>query len=713
MILLTARLIKLLLVLGAILGAAWLSHGSWSKKQFAGFMILTIIAAIVANFAIRALPPLTDQVTLTALGEKSENAASEEIFLDGYTVDSRSYLPGKDLQIEEGKWFWSGETYAWRIESDVRQPKGMTRSITVRIPVGWVRTLDFSGGIWRGFVKVTINDNEIIADTYSEDGGAIPVSLGRSETSKLIWNQVRYLALYAVLMLVWFFVSVSAIQYSVHQPERYKCWMERNKGKLVFALIALAAFCCMEYFVDDASLGMDEVQQIVWASDLRSCVKMLLSMEEDVNLPLYSVLVHFWYPIAPYGEQWLLLLSTIPTAIAIYVIGLAGERLRGRYCGIFASLMMGFSTTVWGYAGFELRSYPYMLLFSTLTFYCHIWKSQDGERKKWLIRYSLSLLGLAMIHYYGMLLFGVFFLVDLYLFLRKKVTWRSGCCFIPGGIAALMWLGLVYLTTLRYRDMGDIASFYPIPTMRHIVDLLRFLAGNYPLSFYILVLGIASALTLLCGKDARQNDGRGYYQCLPLGVLTLVIGIMFVYGNFINQKSTLWFERYFTLLIPYVTILSASLVTDLLPPENGGGGSKLNGERMKKWTCVWLGMLLIVNCVSAGITSKHEYPYMYRQTADWLYTQNHTIFNPETLIIGTSNSVWGWQEYYVSRKGRRDPLNVAIQYTVTPEEVLSYDRIYIQHTWIDVKEPLLSLLDQYYTLEEDHPEVQMRVYIRK
>ena len=712
MILLTARLIKLALVLSIIAWAIWLSHRKWSKKQVAGFAVSTVAFAFFVNFIVGALPPLTDQVTLTALGQKCEEAVCEEIFLDGYTVDGRSYYSGKDLQIEEGKWFWVGETYVWRIETDTRQPDGITRSVTMRIPVGWSRTLDFAGGPFRGIVEISTGEETWSADTFSEDGSTVAVPIGRSTTSALILNQVCHLALFAGFLLLWFFVAVSMVQFSVHQPERYQSWMENNKGKLIYTFIALAAFCWMIYFADDASLGMDEVQQIVWASDLRACIEMLLSMTEDVNLPFYSMLVHFWYPIAPYGEQWLLLLSIVPTALSIYIIGLAGEMLRGRDCGILAALMMGFSTTVWGYAGFELRSYSYMLLFSTLTFYCHIQKSQNGEKKKWLIRYSLSLLGLAMSHYYGMLLFGVFFIVDLYLFFRKKVTWKSGFCFIPAGAAALTWLGLVYFKTLRYRGTEDIASFYPVPTMQHVVNLLRFLSGNYPFSFYVMVLGIASALTLLFDKDVRQNGKDGYYQCMPLGVITLTIGIMFFYGNVINSKSTLWFERYFTVLIPYVTILSASMIVNLLPAESGSKELWISAERVRKWVCVWVGIILIFNCTSVGISSKHE-QYIYRQTADWLYTQGDTIFNPETIIIGTSNSTWGWQEYYVSRKGRRDPLNVTTQDRVTTEEVLAYNRIYIQYTWIDVGEPLSSLLDQYYILAEDHPEVQMRVYIRK
>lgn len=85
MILMTARLIKLLIILGAILGAVWFLRGTWSKKCIIRFAVLTVLVALAVNFAANKLPPLTDEVTLTALGEKREEAGAEEVFLTGYT----------------------------------------------------------------------------------------------------------------------------------------------------------------------------------------------------------------------------------------------------------------------------------------------------------------------------------------------------------------------------------------------------------------------------------------------------------------------------------------------------------------------------------------------------------------------------------------------------------------------------------------------------
>lgn len=137
------------------------------------------------------VPPLTDQVTLTALGEKQAEASGVEVYLDGFTVDGKQYSAGENLKIESGHWFWNGDAYCWRIETDFRQPDGMNRTIEVSIPVGAERTLDFQGDIWRGFVEIASVEGTQIFDTYSEVGQVVSVSIGSSQTHMLVLDQLE------------------------------------------------------------------------------------------------------------------------------------------------------------------------------------------------------------------------------------------------------------------------------------------------------------------------------------------------------------------------------------------------------------------------------------------------------------------------------------------------------------------------------------------
>lgn len=53
---------------------------------------------VVAGAVSGLVPPLRDEVTLTALGERREGASAEEIVLTGFTVDGKEYVSGKDLE---------------------------------------------------------------------------------------------------------------------------------------------------------------------------------------------------------------------------------------------------------------------------------------------------------------------------------------------------------------------------------------------------------------------------------------------------------------------------------------------------------------------------------------------------------------------------------------------------------------------------------------
>lgn len=710
MILMTARLIKLALVLGAIIGAVWLAQGLWSKKQLSGYVILTVFAAFIANFAASALPPLTDQITLTGMGQKREEAVLDEIFLDGYTVDGRAYVPGKSLQIVDGKWFWIGESYVWRNSTDARQPEGVTASVTVKIPVGWSRTLDFRGGVWRGFVEISSGGKTWIADTYSEDGSAVAVQIGRSETSALLFNQSRYLIMYAVLLMLWFFVAVSMIQLSVHQPERYRKWMERNAGKPCYAVAALTAFLLMLHFADTYSLGLDELIITKFASEgVGSAIQRCVESQSGAP-PLGSIVLCPWYYIAPYGEKWLLLFPIFLTAMSVYVIGIAGERLQGKWCGFFAACMMGFSSTVWGYSGISFKSYSLLFFSSTFCLYSFIQKNRSAEQGKWLIAYSVSLFCVGMTHYFGMMLCGIYFLADLYLFFKKKVSWRSGCAYIFPGSACLLWVGFLCWTSWKNGGTGIAFNYAPVPTISHVVNLLRTLAGNYEPAFWLLMFAIACAVARLYFWNEGKDDLTAFYQIFMAGSAVLMIEAVYFYGRFINQEMTLWMERYFILLIPQTTLLCASVVTGFGAPKNSKRSASITGA-----VSIFFSLLFALNCISVGGACRSD-KYTYRETADWLYEQGDYIFNGDALLATTMGD-WereGWIRYYVERYGRRDPLSIIPQYNLTAEDVLSYNRVYLFQDHLYAVDPWLqTTLDENYRLETERPDIQMKVYTRE
>ena len=505
MILGTAQAIKII-----IFAITVLIGENYRKKFFpkSSRFVLTVgivLCASIAVYCANRVPPLTDEVTLTALGEHNPEAKKEEIYLNGYTVDGKNYSSGESLQIMDGKWFWNGETYCWRIGTDTRQPKGTTRSIVIRIPVGWERTFNFAGGVWRGKVQVNIDGRQWDVDTYTESPLTVPVQIGRSSTKILIFNQVIRLAVYAMILGALTAILIFLIQIIKKDPVRSHIWLEHHITKIIYGFLALVAFILLFRHADEISLWNDEVAQIQFsiqgiAESLKLCLQMV-----DITPPLFTICAAIWYGIAPYGEQWLLLPSILFTVLSIYYIGLVGECLGGKYCGILSAVLMAFSTTVWQYIAYEFRAYSFVLLFSTLALYFFILCNQNVEQMKWRIFYSITLTMLAMSHYFGMLACGLFFFADIYLFYKKQIDWKKLGIYILLGAVSLIWLTMVFWTTLRYKRPEQIATWYPVPGISQIQSMIYYLTGNFDLTYWAFLVGIIAAFSFFLRTCSHKS----------------------------------------------------------------------------------------------------------------------------------------------------------------------------------------------------------------
>ncbi|WP_195282972.1 hypothetical protein [Harryflintia acetispora] len=317
---LVISIIKILLFLAISVGTyLWFLHNVERSKMI-GFSLAAIAFSIIAGCITAAIPSLTDKVTLTAMGTGREEAENVEVVLNGYIVDGKIYSALESLEIVDGRWFWSGEQYCWRAETDTRQPEGRTRFITIKVPVGYERFLNFQGHVYRGKVKINTEAEEWVVDTYAEPPCILPVSIGRSSYKALILNYGFHLSIYAGIL----FLLMKAT--TILLKSKLELGITQNIGKLFYVAIALISFILMVYYVDRVPLWSDELLQAESASyGLKASLQRCLQMR-DATPPLYSICAALWYRIAPFGERWLLLISMVPTAISVYLLGSAGEK---------------------------------------------------------------------------------------------------------------------------------------------------------------------------------------------------------------------------------------------------------------------------------------------------------------------------------------------------------------------------------------------------
>jgi len=121
------KLIKLFYVLTLLL-LGFLCLKKRKKTEIKTLVYMTgliVCFAVISNNLANKIPPIMDNVTITALGEKNEASNSEEIWLCDFLINGQKFQVDKPI---DGKWFWANGVYMWRPENDNSQPNGTTRS---------------------------------------------------------------------------------------------------------------------------------------------------------------------------------------------------------------------------------------------------------------------------------------------------------------------------------------------------------------------------------------------------------------------------------------------------------------------------------------------------------------------------------------------------------------------------------------------------------
>ena len=86
--------------------------------------------------------------------------------------------------------------------------------------------------------------------------------------------------------------------------------------------------------------------------------------------------------------------------------------------GVFAAILACFSAPIYVQCSLELRAYCLLFTLSAITLYIYVLRYQTGmEKVKYDIIYGIVLTILLYSHYYGVLIFGVLFVADIFLLL--------------------------------------------------------------------------------------------------------------------------------------------------------------------------------------------------------------------------------------------------------------------------------------------------------
>lgn len=647
-------------------------------------------------------PPLREQMTLTARGEKSSASSSSEVYLEGYTIDGATFLCGKDLIVKDGHWFWSGETYAWRPETDLRQPEGMTRSVLIEIPVGWSRTLNFNGNPWRGIVEVNNGAESWIIDTYSEDSSTISLEIGRSKTSNLLYNQIIKLLIYLLSLSV----ETAIMVLLLFERERIFQWRKQHPGIILMAFIALLQLFVAWHYAGIDCFWLDELYEVAWAENANNLWDHCFNSGAAAPLPIWMAIFHLWYQMAPYGEKWILVLPEVATSVGIFLVGMCGREYSGPRAGVCAVLLGLISKHILGQCSYEIRSYGLYFASAALLLYLYLrsWRSEGHKINLPLMCIVMTFF--AGMHYYAVIYCVALFLIDVYAYFVFKIKTRS---IIPYVVAAIS-----YIPNLICQKMiGVNSSWQATPDLSAIKNLILYLNND---SILITLFFLFGSSLLICNwlamiKMHRKVDESLFLKSTtPLFLIIFKISIFFIYGRFINPSVSLWSNRYFCALFPCTFVIAASAFNMLCKWADQFSSKKILGRHVAS---VFLAILLVPSSLIVVIETGKQVREPWRQAADWIYAQSNYIFSSNTIILTTADQQVnsGWEKYYIERQGRRDALPVVTIWEISGQQLKKYDRIYLLELHGAFPKSRLESLQDYGIIEK--PGYGITVYSRK
>lgn len=156
---------------------------------------------------------------------------------------------------------------------------------------------------------------------------------------------------------------------------------QREKRNTVLFISLLSIFMVvLSYFVfSHQSLRLDESQSL-WQTS-RSPLAMIKIIAEDVHVPLYHLLLHFWqflFGNAVVMSRTLSLVFAVASIPAIYFLGKISYN---RFVGLFAALLLAISP-FFNWYGNEIRMYALFAFLTILNqfFFIRIFKSEEGEQ---------------------------------------------------------------------------------------------------------------------------------------------------------------------------------------------------------------------------------------------------------------------------------------------------------------------------------------------
>lgn len=234
------------------------------------------------------------------------------------------------------------------------------------------------------------------------------------------------------------------------------------------------------------------------------------------------------------------------------------------------------------------------------------------------------------------------------------------------GAVYLPWLIINYLIT---REQWGNAFWISPPTFGSIINILNWLVSSQ--EFAILCVMIGFFVTIYRIREAKL--------CIDLNlamIITIIVEIfiVFFYSKYLNPKSSVWTNRYFLNLLPYMLIIASFGLEEII--------SFFTNGRIKRIGFVYLVMSCFI-FINSNVTlytkrdMESSFYQPYREAAEYLINQPDAN-SPDTLVLISSTYSIGW-DYYLTHNGKFEPIKYqkTFQGDFDRENIKKYKKIYL------------------------------------
>ncbi len=397
-----------------------------------------------------------------------------------------------------------------------------------------------------------------------------------------------------------------------------------GESGIVVSLILMILFCALVslFFFSTQSLRLDEAQSL-WQSG-RAPADILRVIGQDVHVPFYHLVLHFWRLFVGDTVSAARMLSLALYLMSIPLIYALGKLAYSRKVGLFAALLFTFSPFMNWY-GSEVRMYTLFTLLVIANQFLFVRLFSGKESDHVWIGYAVTALLGVYTHYFFFLSLGA---QILFFFLRKPLFPANALrnfLLVAGGIilAFAPWAWYVWsLGTAGYQD-----PLLPTPTTVNLFSTFsQFLFGfqsDHINTFFLSLWPIALILGLLTlRKNARLSPQTEYFTISVVCAVVAAFSLSFIVPVFVS--------RYLIFTIPSLYLLLASMA-DIY---------ELRVAKIVRWSLIGLMLATLINEVANPTTPVKE---NYRDAVAYI---NQNITPQDIAVVSAPFTVYPVEYYY-------------------------------------------------------------------